>query len=172
MLQTQIFTQKYRSWLRFYSEFLRKNLAAEVSGLAKCLIKLNLRNVQEYFAITWNSNTTQTNWFYSDFVQTIWAKICWVEALFCKFLYFRVSSSDPKCPPATDPASLGERPCVHQWANSFANLRNCKNQGCFITVEKGLINLCHVMTSFYRPRPASELPKLQHLFNYRNCKNK
>ena len=127
-LQTQIFTQKYRSWLRFYSEFLRKNLAAEVSGLAKCLIKLNLRNVQEYFAITWNSNTTQTNWFYSDFVQTIWAKICWVEALFCKFLYFRVSSSDPKCPPATDPASLGERPCVHQWANSFANLRNCKNK--------------------------------------------
>ena len=38
-LQTQIFTQKYRSWLRFYSEFLRKNLAAEVSGLAKCLTK-------------------------------------------------------------------------------------------------------------------------------------
>ena len=31
-LQTQIFTQKYRSWLRFYSEFLRKNLAAGVSG--------------------------------------------------------------------------------------------------------------------------------------------
>ena len=31
-LQTQIFTQKYRSWLRFYSEFLRKNLAVEVSG--------------------------------------------------------------------------------------------------------------------------------------------
>ena len=26
-LQTQIFTQKYRSWLRFYSEFLRKKLA-------------------------------------------------------------------------------------------------------------------------------------------------
>ena len=40
---------------------LRKNLAAEVSGLAKCLIKLNLRNVQEYFAITWNSNTTEIN---------------------------------------------------------------------------------------------------------------
>ena len=38
-LQTQIFTQKYRSWLRFYSEFLRKNLAAEVSVLAKCLTK-------------------------------------------------------------------------------------------------------------------------------------
>ena len=32
-LQTQIFTQKYRSWLRFYSEFLRKKLAAEGSGL-------------------------------------------------------------------------------------------------------------------------------------------
>ena len=31
-LQTQIFTQKYRSWLRFYSEFLRKKLAAEVSA--------------------------------------------------------------------------------------------------------------------------------------------
>jgi len=31
-LQTQIFTQKYRSWLRFYSEFLRKKLAAEGSG--------------------------------------------------------------------------------------------------------------------------------------------
>ena len=31
-LQTQIFTQKYRSWLRFYSEFLRKKLAVEVSG--------------------------------------------------------------------------------------------------------------------------------------------
>ena len=30
-LQTQIFTQKYRSWLRFYSEFLRKKLAVEVS---------------------------------------------------------------------------------------------------------------------------------------------
>ena len=28
------------------------------------------------------------------------------------------------------------------------------------------------MTSFYRPRPASELPNLQHLLNYRNCKNK
>ena len=27
-LQTQIFTQKYRSWLRFYAEFLRKKLAA------------------------------------------------------------------------------------------------------------------------------------------------
>ena len=33
MLQTQIFTQKYRSWLRFYSEFLRKNLVAGVSVL-------------------------------------------------------------------------------------------------------------------------------------------
>ena len=33
-LQTQIFTQKYRSWLRFYSEFLRKKLAVEVSGEA------------------------------------------------------------------------------------------------------------------------------------------
>ena len=32
-LQTQIFTQKYRSWLRFYSEFLRKKLAAEGSAL-------------------------------------------------------------------------------------------------------------------------------------------
>ena len=32
-LQTQIFTQKYRSWLRFYSEFLRKKLAAGGSGL-------------------------------------------------------------------------------------------------------------------------------------------
>ena len=32
-LQTQIFTQKYMSWLRFYSEFLRKNLAAGVSVL-------------------------------------------------------------------------------------------------------------------------------------------
>ena len=32
-LQTQIFTQKYRSWLGFYSEFLRKNLAAGVSVL-------------------------------------------------------------------------------------------------------------------------------------------
>ena len=31
-LQTQIFTQKYRSWLRFYSEFLRKNLAGGASG--------------------------------------------------------------------------------------------------------------------------------------------
>ena len=30
-LQTQNFTQKYRSWLRFYSEFLRKKLAVEVS---------------------------------------------------------------------------------------------------------------------------------------------
>ena len=30
-LQTQIFTQKYRSWLRFYSEFLRKKLAVEAS---------------------------------------------------------------------------------------------------------------------------------------------
>ena len=39
-------------------------------------------------------------------------------------------------------------------------------------MEKGLIDLCHVMTSFYRPRPSSELPNLQHLLNYRNCKNK
>ena len=35
-LQTQIFTQKYRSWLRFYSQFLRKKLAVEVS--ATCLL--------------------------------------------------------------------------------------------------------------------------------------
>ena len=34
-LQTQIFTQKYRSWLRFYSELLRKKLAAEGSGARK-----------------------------------------------------------------------------------------------------------------------------------------
>ena len=32
-LQTQIFTQKYRSWLRFYSEFLRKKLAVGGSAL-------------------------------------------------------------------------------------------------------------------------------------------
>ena len=32
-LQTQIFTQKYRSWLRFYSEFLRKKLAVGASDL-------------------------------------------------------------------------------------------------------------------------------------------
>ena len=32
-LQTQIFTQKYRSWLRFYSEFLRKKLAVEASAI-------------------------------------------------------------------------------------------------------------------------------------------
>ena len=34
-LPTQIFTQKYRSWLRFYSELLRKKLAAEGSGARK-----------------------------------------------------------------------------------------------------------------------------------------
>ena len=168
MLQTQIFTQKYRSWLRFYSEFLRKNLVAEVSGLAKCLtkcyhftvyvslIKLNLRNVQEYFAITWNSNTTETNW------SRLW--LCpdnlskkllgGGSVLYIHLFFFRVS---------TDLVSTSERPSVYQWANSFANLRNCKNQGCCITVEKGLIDLCHVMTSFYRPRPASEPPNLQHL---------
>ena len=33
-LKTQIFTQKYRSWLIFYSEFLRKNLAGGVSAFA------------------------------------------------------------------------------------------------------------------------------------------
>ena len=33
-LQTQIFTQKYRSWLRFYSEFLSKKLTAGVSAWA------------------------------------------------------------------------------------------------------------------------------------------
>ena len=32
-LQTQIFTQKYRSWVRFYSEFLRKKFAAGGSDL-------------------------------------------------------------------------------------------------------------------------------------------
>ena len=32
-IKTQIFTQKYRSWLRFYSEFLRKNLVGGVSDL-------------------------------------------------------------------------------------------------------------------------------------------
>ena len=39
-LQTQIFTQKYRSWLRFYSEFLRKKLAAGGSACnnTKCLL--------------------------------------------------------------------------------------------------------------------------------------
>ena len=31
--KTQIFTQKNRSWLRFYSEFLSKNLAGGVSGV-------------------------------------------------------------------------------------------------------------------------------------------
>ena len=35
-LQTQIFTQKYRSWLRFYSEFLRKKLAVGASELKFC----------------------------------------------------------------------------------------------------------------------------------------
>ena len=59
------------------------------------LLSLIWGNVQEYFAITWNSNTTQTNWSDSDFAQTIWAKICWVGALFCTFLYFRVSTSVP-----------------------------------------------------------------------------
>ena len=33
MLQTQIFTQKNTNWLRFYSEFLNKNLVGGVSGL-------------------------------------------------------------------------------------------------------------------------------------------
>ena len=61
------------------------------------LIKLNLRNVQEYFAITWNSNTTEIIWFDSDFAQTIWAKICWVGALLVHLLYFRVSTSDRPC---------------------------------------------------------------------------
>ena len=69
------------------------------------LLSLIWGNVQEYFAITWNSNTTQTNWSDSDFAQTIWAKICWVGALFCTFLYSRVSTSDPS-----------DRPCVPQRA--------------------------------------------------------
>ena len=115
-----------------------------------------------YFAITWNSNTTEINWFDSDFAQTIWAKICWVGALLCTFIIFRSVHQRPaKCPTVSDQVSL-----------SFAQFAKLQNQGCFITVEKDLIDLCHVMTSFYRPRPASELPKLQHLFNYRNCKNK
>ena len=170
MLQTQIFTQKYRSWLRFYSEFLRKNLAAEVSGLAKCLtkcyhftvyvslIKLNLRNVQEYFAITWNSNTTEINWFDSDFAQTIWAKICWVGALFCTYICFT-----SECP-ATQ-VSTSERPSVHQRASSFANLRNCKNNGgkrfnWFISSDDQFLQA----QAIFRTSEASislQLPKLQ-----------
>ena len=43
-LQTQIFTQKYRSWLRFYSEFLRKKLAAGGSGVHIC--PMNFMNIQ------------------------------------------------------------------------------------------------------------------------------
>ena len=43
-LQTQIFTRKYRSWLRFYSEFLRKKLAAGGSGpgifIRQCACKM------------------------------------------------------------------------------------------------------------------------------------
>ena len=48
-LQTQIFTQKYRSWLRFYSEFLRKKLAAEVSDI-DCNLPKNRRFVMKKWA--------------------------------------------------------------------------------------------------------------------------
>ena len=41
-LQTQIFTQKYRSWLRFYSEFLRKKLAA--GGSAVQILQVSFRS--------------------------------------------------------------------------------------------------------------------------------
>ena len=100
----------------------------------------------------------------SDFAQTIWAKICWVGALLCTFIIFQSVHQRPaKCPPVSDQVSISERPSVHQRAYSFAQFAKLQNQGCFITVEKDLIDLCHVMTSFYRPRPASELPKLQHL---------
>jgi len=47
-LQTQIFTQKYRSWLRFYSEFLRKKLAVEVSNLG---LKRNKHNLYCYYLL-------------------------------------------------------------------------------------------------------------------------
>ena len=46
MLQTQIFTQKYRSWLRFYSKFLMKKLAAEGSEWSLHLIWISVEQPQ------------------------------------------------------------------------------------------------------------------------------
>ena len=57
-LQTQIFTQKYRSWLRFYSGFLGKKLAAEGSGY----------NLTTILTTTWNQywqNVCQQPWQHS-----------------------------------------------------------------------------------------------------------
>ena len=54
-LQTQIFTQKYRSWLRFYSEFLRKKLAAEGSETLTCLFTICGKLKEKLFQI-WYSN--------------------------------------------------------------------------------------------------------------------
>ena len=45
-LQTQIFTQKYRSWLRFYSKFLMKKLAAEGSEWSLHLIWISVEQPQ------------------------------------------------------------------------------------------------------------------------------
>ena len=50
-LQTQIFTQKYRSWLRFYSEYLSKNLAGGVSVLdCQFVCHVTYKTVHPYVA--------------------------------------------------------------------------------------------------------------------------
>ena len=80
--------------------------------------------------------------------------------MFCTFLYSRVSTSDPS-----------DRPCVPQRATLCppvcqqfrTSCETAKSGLFFLTVEKGLIDLFQVMTNFYRPRPSSELPNLQHL---------
>jgi len=85
-----------------------------------------------YFAITWNSNTTEINWFDSDFAQTIWAKICWVGALLCTFIIFQSVHQRPAlCPPPTsDLVSTSEPPVSHKLRNS-----KTKAQASFRTSE-------------------------------------
>ena len=69
-----------------------------------------------------------------------------------------------ECPPATGLVpTTDERPSVHQRATSFAQVAKLQNKGSCLTGKQDLIALCRAMTSFYRPRPASELPKLLHL---------
>jgi len=52
-LQTHIFTRKYRSYLRFYSEFLRKKLAAEGSGPQRFL-HFSASNTPTLLNLVWN----------------------------------------------------------------------------------------------------------------------
>ena len=110
----RFFTQKYRSWLKFYSEFLRKKLAVEVFALYGKNIKQQIiYDYGDFDACFLRDRATMMTRRIFSMVKLAKSAPCWAERV--SSLQLLLASHFPNCSPS---------PQVQRWGDSHWGLNS------------------------------------------------